>query len=209
MAPANGLPHLGGRQGQGHGGMDRRVGRGRSTGRRGPRVAARRRAGGRRGGWPIAGAALDWRKAFDHVPLIAVGAGLERAGVPEWLRGPVCSAYAAPRRIRVDGALGDPWQPTNGILPGRALAVFVLRVMLAPWERAVDAASTVSRRIYFDDLTFWKAGLDGGVGRDVSDALAVTRRFEAAVDWQLNAAKSRLWANTAGLRRWLAAEGGG
>eukprot|EP00974_Lingulodinium_polyedra_P078949 7647283-Lingulodinium_polyedra.AAC.1 len=29
------------------------------------------------------------------------------------------------------------------------------------------------------------------------------------MDWQLNAAKSRLWANTAGLRRWLAAEGGG
>eukprot|EP00974_Lingulodinium_polyedra_P096889 9390723-Lingulodinium_polyedra.AAC.1 len=29
------------------------------------------------------------------------------------------------------------------------------------------------------------------------------------MDWQLNAAKSRLWANSAGLRRWLAAEGGG
>eukprot|EP00974_Lingulodinium_polyedra_P057698 5554595-Lingulodinium_polyedra.AAC.1 len=60
----------------------------------------------------IAGAALDWRKAFDHVPLTAVSAGLERAGVPEWLRGPVCSAYAAPRRIRVDtersAASGSP-----------------------------------------------------------------------------------------------------
>eukprot|EP00974_Lingulodinium_polyedra_P027090 2613719-Lingulodinium_polyedra.AAC.1 len=30
----------------------------------------------------IAGAALDWRKAFDHVPLAAVAAGLQRAGVP-------------------------------------------------------------------------------------------------------------------------------
>eukprot|EP00974_Lingulodinium_polyedra_P085664 8295867-Lingulodinium_polyedra.AAC.1 len=29
------------------------------------------------------------------------------------------------------------------------------------------------------------------------------------MDWQLNSAKSRLWANTAALRRWLAAEGGG
>eukprot|EP00974_Lingulodinium_polyedra_P096871 9388785-Lingulodinium_polyedra.AAC.1 len=53
---------------------------------------------------------------------------------------PACSAHAAPRRLRVDGALGGPWEPTSGILPGRALAVFVLRVLLAPWERAVDAA---------------------------------------------------------------------
>eukprot|EP00975_Prorocentrum_lima_P042757 8978946-Prorocentrum_lima.AAC.1 len=30
----------------------------------------------------IAGAALDWRKAFDHVPLAVVPAGLGRAGVP-------------------------------------------------------------------------------------------------------------------------------
>eukprot|EP00974_Lingulodinium_polyedra_P074164 7186208-Lingulodinium_polyedra.AAC.1 len=29
------------------------------------------------------------------------------------------------------------------------------------------------------------------------------------MDWQLNSAKSRLWANTRVLRRWLAAEGGG
>eukprot|EP00974_Lingulodinium_polyedra_P092630 8973943-Lingulodinium_polyedra.AAC.1 len=29
------------------------------------------------------------------------------------------------------------------------------------------------------------------------------------MDWQLNSGKSRLWANTAQLRRWLTAEGGG
>eukprot|EP00974_Lingulodinium_polyedra_P066841 6469010-Lingulodinium_polyedra.AAC.1 len=28
----------------------------------------------------IAGAALDWRKAFDHIPLPTVRAGLARAG---------------------------------------------------------------------------------------------------------------------------------
>eukprot|EP00974_Lingulodinium_polyedra_P111113 10745951-Lingulodinium_polyedra.AAC.1 len=31
----------------------------------------------------IAGAALDWRKAFDHIPLPVARAGLARAGVPE------------------------------------------------------------------------------------------------------------------------------
>eukprot|EP00974_Lingulodinium_polyedra_P102971 9967760-Lingulodinium_polyedra.AAC.1 len=110
----------------------------------------------------IAGAALDWRKAFDHIPLPTVRTGLLRAGVPRWLVGCVCSAYEAPRRIRVDGALGECWIPTSGILPGCALAVFVLRVLLVPWERAVEAESDVARRIYVDDLTFWRVGADDG-----------------------------------------------
>eukprot|EP00974_Lingulodinium_polyedra_P032470 3126919-Lingulodinium_polyedra.AAC.1 len=29
------------------------------------------------------------------------------------------------------------------------------------------------------------------------------------MDWELHASKSRLWANAASLRRWLATEGGG
>eukprot|EP00974_Lingulodinium_polyedra_P118492 11167372-Lingulodinium_polyedra.AAC.1 len=60
------------------------------------------------GEW-IAGAALDWRKAFDRAPPPAVSAALARAGVPDWIAGPVCSAYLAARRFRVDGALGEPW----------------------------------------------------------------------------------------------------
>eukprot|EP00974_Lingulodinium_polyedra_P075583 7323803-Lingulodinium_polyedra.AAC.1 len=39
------------------------------------------------GEW-IAGAALDWRKAFDRIPLPAVSAAMARAGVPDWIAGP-------------------------------------------------------------------------------------------------------------------------
>eukprot|EP00974_Lingulodinium_polyedra_P113842 11022503-Lingulodinium_polyedra.AAC.1 len=56
------------------------------------------------GGEHIAGAALDWKKAFDRVPLSTVRVALARAGVPAWLAGPACSAYEADRRLRVDGA---------------------------------------------------------------------------------------------------------
>eukprot|EP00974_Lingulodinium_polyedra_P000572 55060-Lingulodinium_polyedra.AAC.1 len=87
-------------------------------------------------GEAVAGAALDWRKAFDNVPLSHVKVALERAGVPSWVAGPVMAAYGAERRLRVDQALGAAWSPTRGILPGCALAVFVLRLMLEPWDAA-------------------------------------------------------------------------
>eukprot|EP00974_Lingulodinium_polyedra_P106578 10317682-Lingulodinium_polyedra.AAC.1 len=67
--------------------------------------------------------------------------------MPLWFAGPACSAYCAERRVRVDGALGGPWQPTSGILPGCALAVYVLRPLLIPWGLAVQRVdSEVTRR---------------------------------------------------------------
>eukprot|EP00974_Lingulodinium_polyedra_P044775 4295012-Lingulodinium_polyedra.AAC.1 len=53
------------------------------------------------GEW-IAGATLDWRKAFDRIPLRAVEVATRRTGVPGWRAGPAQSAYAAERRLRVD-----------------------------------------------------------------------------------------------------------
>eukprot|EP00974_Lingulodinium_polyedra_P070985 6870634-Lingulodinium_polyedra.AAC.1 len=73
-------------------------------------------------GEAVAGAALDWRKAFDNVPLAHVEAAMRRARVPDWVVGPVMAAYTADRRLGVDQAIGAPWKPTCGILPGCALA---------------------------------------------------------------------------------------
>eukprot|EP00974_Lingulodinium_polyedra_P113164 10954044-Lingulodinium_polyedra.AAC.1 len=57
-------------------------------------------------GEAIVGVALDWRKAFDHIPLASIGPALQRAGVPDWVAGPCVSAYHADRRLRVEGVLG-------------------------------------------------------------------------------------------------------
>eukprot|EP00974_Lingulodinium_polyedra_P066424 6428881-Lingulodinium_polyedra.AAC.1 len=82
--------------------------------------------------------------------------------------------------------------------------------MLVPWERAVGQADgEVNRRAYVDDLTFWKRAGSPAVVEGVLAALEATRSFEAAMDWGLHAAKSRLWADAAELRRWLQAEGVG
>ena len=58
-------------------------------------------------GETICGSALEWRKAFDHVRLSLLRKMLARAGVPAWLLQPLLAAYTSPRRLRVDGALGQ------------------------------------------------------------------------------------------------------
>eukprot|EP00969_Alexandrium_andersonii_P330638 14613214-Alexandrium_andersonii.AAC.1 len=63
---------------------------------------------------------------------------LQCAGVPGQLAEPLLAAYHAPRRLRVEGALGDGWVPTFGVLPGCALAVFVLSTALRPWDRRME-----------------------------------------------------------------------
>eukprot|EP00974_Lingulodinium_polyedra_P080794 7827469-Lingulodinium_polyedra.AAC.1 len=61
------------------------------------------------------------------MPATSVPLMFQRAGVPRWIAGPVSSVYSSPRRLRVEGALGGAGRPASGILPGCALAVFVLR----------------------------------------------------------------------------------
>ena len=155
-------------------------------------------------GEEIAGAALDWRKAFDRVPLSHAEALLRRAGIPEWLLRPVLAAYTAPRRLRVADALGKQWAPTSGILPGCAMAVFVLKVLVRPWDRRVDrTADGLRRRAYVDDLAFWRRGAGGEAAAAVQAGMAVTREFETAMDWSLNTGKSRQFANRSAARHWL------
>ena len=155
-------------------------------------------------GESICGGALDWRKAFDHVSLELLERALARARVPAWLSGPLLAAYQAPRRVRVDGALGQPWVPTSGILPGCALAVFVLSVLVRPWyQRTGRVHDGLRRRVYVDDLTVWARGQADEVAETVAEALRITRAYEADMDWRLHEGKSKQFANTASVRRWL------
>jgi hypothetical protein len=155
-------------------------------------------------GESICGGALDWRKAFDHVSLQLLERALARARVPAWLSGPLLAAYKAPRRVRVDGALGQPWVPTSGILPGCSLAVFVLSFLVRPWyQRTGRVHDGLRRRVYVDDLTVWARGQAGEVAEAVAEALRITRAYEADMDWRLHEGKSKQFANTASVRRWL------
>ena len=152
----------------------------------------------------ICGSALDWRKAFDHVSLQLLRPMLSRAGVPSWLLEPMLAAYSAPRRLRVEGALGQPWVPTSGILPGCALAVFALSVLVRPWYcRTGRVHDALRRRVYVDDLTLWARGDADTVAEAVAEALVITRAYECDMDWRLHEVKSKQFANNASVRRWL------
>lgn len=152
----------------------------------------------------IGGAALDWRKAYDHVDLVSAQAMLSRAGVPPWVLLPAFSAYRARRRLRVGRVLGEAWEPSSGLLPGCALAVFFLSVLTLPWLRRTGAVDErLRRRLYVDDFTLWMRGAAAEVGEAVSAALGLTELFEEALDWQLNRTKSAQFANSRALRQWL------
>ncbi len=77
-------------------------------------------------GQTVGGAAFDWSKAFDYVAPDLLGAACVEASVPEAVWRPALQAYRAPRRLRVREARGASWLPTSGLLPGCALAVFLL-----------------------------------------------------------------------------------
>ena len=107
----------------------------------------------------IAGAALDWRKAYDHADLQSLPGILQRAGVPQWIIAPAMAAYTAQRRVRVGRAIGDPWAPSCGILPGCALAMFFLSVLTRPWQRRASALdSRLWQRVFVDDFALWARG---------------------------------------------------
>ena len=155
-------------------------------------------------GETICGSALDWSEAFDHVSLRLLCRVLERAGVPPWLREPMLAAYSAPRRLRVDGALGGQWLPSSGILPGCALAVFALSVLVRPWyQRTGRIQDSLRRRVYVDDLTLWARGDAAEVAEAVAEALVITRAYGEATDWRLHQVKSKQFANNASVRGWL------
>ena len=107
-----------------------------------------------------AGPPLIGAKPLAACPMPNLRPVLHRAGVPRWLLEPLLGAYGAPRRLRVEGALGDCWTPTSGILPSCALAVFVLSTTLRPWDRRMErmVGLGLRRRLYVDDLTMWARG---------------------------------------------------
>lgn len=105
----------------------------------------------------------------------------------------------------MEGALGQTWLPTSGILPGCAMAVFVLSVALRPWDRRMErtVAPCLRRRLYVDDLTMWARGRAGAVLPALLDGLRVTSEFAAAAGWQLHATKCVQFANSEAARSWL------
>ena len=156
----------------------------------------------------VAGLAVDFRKCYDGVRLPLLERALATAGWPPGLCRPLLAAYAAPRRLRVAGALGEPWLPASGVPAGCPLAVAVLAVLTWPWAVRVGQPPVSARR-YVDDLTAWAVGPPGDVAHAAADALAVTRDFAAAVQFDVHPGKTFLFGSSLAVRTACEALGGG
>ena len=89
-------------------------------------------------GSTLGGIAVDWAKAYDRVALTHIEQAFGLVGMPEWIALPLLGAYTAPRRLRISGVLGPEWEPTSGLLPGCAIAVFILGLLTHPLQVALE-----------------------------------------------------------------------
>ena len=157
-----------------------------------------------RQGRPLGGFAVDWSKAYDRIALNQVEFALCAAGIPAVLALPILQTYQAERRLRINGVLGPEWQPTRGILPGCALACFVLCLVTYPLEsklrHTTEQHGAGQVRLYVDDLTAWYIGEQGAVAAACLQGYQVVQEFAAEYDWVINTAKSTFFGSTPPLR---------
>ena len=106
-------------------------------------------------GEDVAGAALDFSKAFDFVP-IKIGLRLLRElGLPERVLGPMVFMYAnLQRRFKIRGCVGEAFRATNGIMQGCPLSVLMLNAMVSILTRALELqVPGIVITSYVDDVT--------------------------------------------------------
>ena len=151
-----------------------------------------------------AGIAIDWSKAYDQVGLAVAERAGHCAGIPAEILAPLMAAYRGPRRIRVAGILGPEWTPARGLLPGCALACYVLNLLTCPWRfQMYMVHSSISSRVYVDDMLVQTHGTEQETQQTVEDALRATESFEASMGWKLNRGKTRIFASTRRVRQHL------
>ena len=114
------------------------------------------------------------------------------------------SAYMAPRQLRVDGVLGQPWVPSRGLLPGCPLATGMMMLALWPLRVALQQDGG-SARLYVDDLTYWKVGRLEEAPDKIQQAVRTLLDFADSLQWQISKGKTRIFASSASARQALRA----
>ncbi len=111
----------------------------------------------------------DCSKAYDHVPLDALGVVALSRGFPERLLWPALAIYRATRWIRVEGAVAHVGRASCGVVAGCGMAVALLRAFLEPLlERALASIPAPVRcRRYVDDVVLVMRGAPADAARGV------------------------------------------
>ena len=89
-------------------------------------------------GWKLAGAALDYVKCFDMVPVGIVLACAAALGFAEGPLRAIAGMYSSLRRsFKMLGCLGEPFAATNGILQGCPLSVILINILTTIWMKEI------------------------------------------------------------------------
>ena len=107
---------------------------------------------------------LDCSKCYERVPLQAAAQQALRTGCPTGAVALAFNMYAAPRYIRVHGAVAPGFNASSGLVPGCGFAVHFLKAFLL--DRP-SGGGGVSTRDYVDDLVLTGVGRTPGQAADV------------------------------------------
>ena len=107
-------------------------------------------------GEELHGAALDFSKCFDNIPIAIAIAVMNKLGLSSRILDPMIGMYAAlTRRFKVRGFVGEEFTTTNGIMQGCPLSVLLLNAMVRVLTAATpDVAPSLRSQSYVDDITW-------------------------------------------------------
>lgn len=106
-------------------------------------------------GEDLCGAALDFSKAFDNIPIAIALRLLRELGLPDEILGPLTAMYAnLERRFKIRGSVGEAFRATNGIMQGCPLSVLLLNAIVSVLTRVLEAhVPDIAAASYVDDIT--------------------------------------------------------
>jgi len=142
-------------------------------------------------GQELSGMSLDYSKCFDRVPIEIVLEVAERCGMDAGIMRAMRAMYKQlRRRFVLNGAVGKPFQSTNGILQGCPLSIVFLNLLVHTWATAVkEEAPEADPSGYADDT--------GAVVESAADLQPVantTDEFAKLTGQKLNVEKSKCWS---------------
>eukprot|EP00660_Eupelagonema_oceanica_P006768 gene6768-biopygen36539 len=147
-------------------------------------------------GTPLVGFSADWAKCFDRIPHTIMLNVLERLGLHSRVLCPLRTMYASLLRcFKINGAVGQFFRSTQGILQGCPLSVVGLNAMMSVLSRAVESRAPGAEYDSFAD--------DGGItataptretaAATVQQGVAEVDRFAGLTGGEIHLGKSHSW----------------
>jgi len=138
---------------------------------------------------------FDFQKCYDSISWPILFHCLEKRGLDPKILGPMTRFYQNLSRINKfsDGAVGNRWKPSNGMIQGCVLSIMALNAIVSIWEDEIreQVGEEILAGIYADDLSIITHDLDVLVKVET-----ITKEFAELADMILHPNKCYSTANS-------------